>query len=297
MKEITFLNRNAETWKEFERMVANPSADPDALAKLYIRINDDLSYSRTYYPCTDTTAYLNMLASRAHSIIYKNKRERNSRFVRFWTVEIPMAIYEFRKNLLISFVFFLVAVSIGALSAANDDTFVRLILGDAYVDMTLENINSGDPMAVYKSMSSTDMFAAITVNNIYVSFLCFVFGIFLSAGTFYLLFTNGIMLGAFQYFFYQHGLLGESAATIWIHGTIEISAIVIAGCAGITLGKSILFPGTYSRAASFRLATGKSIKILAGLIPFFIIAGFLESFITRLTDMPLIFKLLIIGTS
>jgi uncharacterized membrane protein SpoIIM required for sporulation len=105
-----------------------------------------------------------------------------------------------------------------------------------------------------------------------------------------MLLYNGIMLGAFQYFFYQKGLLLTSVLTIWIHGTLEISAIIIAGCAGLVLGNSILFPGTYSRLESLKLGAKKGLKIIVGLVPVFIMAGFLESFVTRLTEMPSIVK-------
>ncbi|MDH5598759.1 MAG: stage II sporulation protein M, partial [Cyclobacteriaceae bacterium] len=99
------------------------------------------------------------------------------------------------------------------------------------------------------------------------------------------------------YFFFQYGLLLESALTIWIHGTIEIASIIIAGGAGILAGNSILFPGTYTRMDSFRKGMNQGLKIVIGLIPLFIIAGFLESFVTRLFDMPYILKGLIIGAS
>lgn len=97
---------------------------------------------------------------------------------------------------------------------------------------------------------------------------------------------NGIMLGSFQYFFYEKGLLWESARTIWIHGTIEISVIIIAGCAGLVLGNGMLFPGTYTRLESFKRGIVSGLKILISTIPFFIIAGFLEGYVTRHTEMP-----------
>ena len=84
---------------------------------------------------------------------------------------------------------------------------------------------------------------------------------------------------------------------IWIHGTLEISAIVIAGCAGLVMGNSILFPGTYSRGVSFVKGTKQGVKIVIGLIPVFIAAGFLESFITRYTHMPMWLSISIIGSS
>ncbi len=138
------------------------------------------------------------------------------------------------------------------------------------------------------------MFLGITFNNIRVSFLVFVAGIFTSIASGYLLFSNGIMLGAFQYFFYQKGLLMTSALTIWIHGTLEISAIIIAGAAGIIMGNGLLFPGTYSRLQSFKNGAKKGLKIIIGLVPIFILAGFLEGFVTRMTGIPDLFKIAII---
>jgi uncharacterized membrane protein SpoIIM required for sporulation len=192
---------------------------------------------------------------------------------------------EVHREVLYSFVIFLLAFAIGALSAANDDSFVRLILGDGYVNMTLENIERGDPMGVYGDSGEMGMFAYITFNNIRVSFMAFAMGLFLSAGTVYILFFNGVMLGAFQYFFYQKGLLLTSVLTVWIHGTLEISAIVIAGAAGLVMGNSILFPRTYTRLESFRRGALRGMKMVVGLIPIFITAGFLESFVTRHSEV------------
>ena len=108
---------------------------------------------------------------------------------------------------------------------------------------------------------------------------------------------NGIMLGSFLYFFYDNDLLWESTRTIWIHGTIEISVIVIASCAGMVLGNGLLFPGTYTRLDSFKRSFKAGLKIMVSTIPFFIVAGFLEGFVTRHTEMPDWLALLIIAAS
>ena len=298
MKEITFLKQNADKWQQFESLIsAKSSSDPDLMADLFVQLTDDLSYSKTHYPKAKTTQYLNSIAARVHQEIYKNKKEKKSRIITFWKYELPFIFKNSHKQLLYSFIIFSIAVLIGVVSSAYDDSFVRLILGDSYVNMTIDNINKGDPMGVYKSMNQVDMFLGITVNNIYVAFNCFVWGLLFSFGTGYRLFTNGVMLGAFQYFFYAKGLLLQSALVIWIHGTLEISAIVIAGCAGLTMGNSILFPGTYSRGASFVRGAKQGVKIAIGLVPVFVCAGFFESFVTRYSQMPMWLSLTIIGSS
>jgi uncharacterized membrane protein SpoIIM required for sporulation len=298
VKEITFLKQNADKWEQFEALISTKGgSNPDLMADLFIQLTDDLSYSKTNYPKSKTTQYLNAVAARVHQEIYKNKKEKSGRIITFWKYELPFIFKNSHPQLFYSFLIFAVALLIGIVSAAYDDTFVRLILGDSYVNMTIENINKGDPMAVYKSMHQVDMFLGITINNIRVAFVCFVLGIFFSFGTGVMLLYNGIMLGAFQYFFYAKGLLLQSSLVIWIHGTLEISAIIIAGCAGLVMGNSILFPGTYSRGVSFIKGAKQGVKIVFGLVPVFITAGFFESFVTRYSQMPMWLSLTIIGSS
>ncbi len=295
MNEATFIKYNKEKWEDFEKLIkSGQNLTADKQAEIYIKITDDLAFARTHFSQSQLASYLNNLASDIHLSIYKNKKEDSSRFINFWRHELPLVMSQSLKYVLISFLIFTLSGVVGVLSAAHDDTFVRLILGDQYVNETLSNIDKGDPMAVYKQMGQTEMFLGITINNVRVSFMVFVAGILTSLATGYLLFSNGLMLGAFQYFFYQKGLLATSVLTIWIHGTLEISAIIIAGAAGLIMGNGLLFPGTYTRLQSFRNGAKKGLKIVIGLVPVFILAGFLEGFVTRMTDMPILFKLAII---
>lgn len=293
MKESVFVKRNSERWQLYEENTTN---DPDELTSRFISLTDDLSYARTFYPGSPVLRYLNGLTSQLHGKLYNNRPEDQGRVKTFWRYELPYISFKARYNLLYAFLFFTASFCIGSLSAAHDETFVRLILGDGYVNQTLENIKSGDPLAIYKSQSSTDMFMAITVNNIRVALTAFVLGVIFSAGTLFIIIQNGIMLGAFQYFFFEKGLLLESVLKIWIHGTLEISAIVIAGAAGLMIGNSLLFPGTFSRLESFKNGAKQGLKLVIGLVPIFIAAGFLESFVTRLT-LPLWVSMAIIGLS
>ena len=287
MKEVTFIRCNIEKWKETEKMVEQAtSLSPDAVADVYTDLTADLAFAQTHFPASRITIYLNNLASALHNKIYRNKRDKWTRVITFWTREIPQTMYEARRELRTSFLVFVISVVIGVISTVGDSDFVRLILGDYYVDMTLDNISKGTPMAVYDSSSELPMFLGITLNNVMVSFRCFAMGILTSFGTGYMLFSNGVMLGAFQTFFFQHGLLWESMLAIWLHGTLEIWAIIVAGAAGLALGNGWLFPGTYSRMEAFRRGARRGVKIVAGTVPVFIMAGFIEGFITRHTELP-----------
>jgi len=298
MREAAFVKQNKDKWTTFENALSNQTEiAPDVLSDLYIEITDHLSYAKTFYPKSNTEFYLNSIASQAHRQIYKTKRESKNRIISFWKTEFPTMFFQHRRSLLIAFLVFAFFTAVGAFSAANEGDFVRSILGDGYVNMTLDNIENNDPMAVYKQQGEFNMFLGITINNIRVALMAFAYGIMLGIGTLMIMLQNGIMLGSFQYFFYEKGLLWESVRTIWIHGTIEISVIIIAGCAGLVLANGMLFPGTYSRLESFKRGVVDGLKIMLSTVPFFIIAGFLEGFVTRHTEMPDWLAIFIISAS
>jgi len=282
MREVAFIKQNKAKWLEFELAIFGKNKkNPDEMASLYIHLVNDLSYAQTYYPKSKTVVYLNHLASVIFQKIYKTKRTQKNRVRYFFETEVPLILYQYKRYLGYAFALFFITVGIGAVSAKYDPDFVRLIMGDSYVNMTLENIKDGNPVAVYKSGSNWGSFIGITLNNLYVGTLCFIYGIFGGIGTFYIYLKNMIMLGSFQYFFYEQGVFWESVRGIWIHGAMEIFAIVIEAAAGFVLGASILFPKTYSRLNSFKMGFKNSLKIFLSTIPFTISAGFLEGFVTR----------------
>jgi uncharacterized membrane protein SpoIIM required for sporulation len=294
MREPLFVKQNSTKWNSFEQ---SPTDDPDELADRFIQITDDLAYAKTFYPKSKTTVYLNGLAAGLHQSIYKNKSEKSNRFLTFWKYELPILFKTHQKQLLCSFLFFVVFSLIGALSAKYDENFVRLIMGDTYVDMTNANILKGDPFGVYKSSGEAGMFFSIAINNIYVSLVLFVSGIIFSVGSVFSLFRNGIMMGSFQYYFFSKGLGIQSVLVIWIHGTLEISSIIISGAAGLVLGNSLLFPKTYKRMVSVKMGAKNGMKMAIGVIPILIVAAFFEGFVTRHTEMPAWLSIIILTSS
>ncbi len=299
MKEVTFINRNKKRWQSFEENIKQPGkVNPDELADQFIQLTDDLSYAKTFFPNSPTIGYLNSLTVKTHQQVYKNKKEKSSRFISFWKEELPLELYHARKFFMISLTVFLLSAILGVVSASNDDGFVRLILGDSYVNTTIDNIEKGNPMGIYDSNGEFEMFFFITFNNIKVSFIAFVLGMLTPLGVGFILFRNGVMLGAFQTFFYLKNLLSVSTLAIYIHGALEIPGIVLAGGAGIILGNSFLFPKTLPRLVSLGRGAKRGVKIMVGLVPVFLMAGFLESFVTRHYNvLPLVINLFIITGS
>lgn len=281
MREALFIKRNAQKWNEYQYL---QTEDPDQTADRFITLLDDLSYSRTFYPHSKVTRWINSLAASIYQTIYQNKKQRISRLFTFWQYELPLMFRKYHRMLLYTFIAFALFTSMAVLSSLKDDGFVKGVLGENYVAMTEENIEKGDPFGVYSDESPFSMFVRIAFNNIKVGFLMIAGGILAGLGTMLVFFQNCIMLGSFQYMFFAKGLGWESVLVIWIHGTLEISGMIIEACAGFILARGLLFPGTFSRWISFKRAAKDAMKICISLIPITITAAFLESYITRLSS-------------
>lgn len=299
MREVAFIKQNKEKWLEFEQLISNKTKkSPDAVANLHIKIMNDLVYAQTYYPKSKVTTYLNKLAKSSFDKVYGTKRRDQNVLAYFFLDKVPLLSYQYRKFIYLSFIVFWSFFLIGLLSTFNDANFARQILGNSYVNTTLENIESGDAMAIYKSGSNWGSFIGIYDNNQRVGLNMFLSGLFLGIGTGFYVVYNAIMVAVFQAFFYQQNSLFDSLKGIWIHGTYEIFAMIIEAAAGYIIGASILFPGAYKRLESFTKGMKNAFYIFISTIPFTLIAAFLEGYITRYSNtLPTLICFAIIGLS
>ena len=283
MREARFIKKNVDRWNKYQQ---DETQNPDEMADRFVNLLDDLSYSKTFYPKSKVTQWINGLASKIYQNIYQNKKQNLSVILNFWKYELPLLFRKYHTIFLFTFLLFLSFVFIGVVSSTTDPGYARQFFDhkvqSGYYDQTISSIQKGDPFGVYKEDNPFSMFVKIAYNNISVAFKTVIFGVIFGIGTILFMWTNGLMLGCFQYLFFSQGLGWQSVLVIWIHGTIEISSIVIASCAGIILGTGYLFPGTYTRKESFIRSAKDAVRICISLIPFFIVAAFFESYITRL---------------
>lgn len=290
MREVSFIKQNKAKWLEFENyLYHNKPLQPDRLSDLFVQLNNDLAYAQTYYPKSKVNVYLNALSTNAYLRMVKPKTTYGS-IADFWREDVPIITYKYRKYIYFTFTIFLLLFSIGTISALYDEAFIRSILGDNYVDTTMENVANGDPAAIYTNttaLGDIGSFLGITINNIRVGLLMYISGITLGIGTLKILFSNSMMLGAFLTMFHKANVLGTSLTAIWIHGAMEIFGMVIEAAAGFILGLAWLFPGSLTRRQAFMQSGKDSLMIVLSTIPFTIAAGLLEGFITQLyNDMP-----------
>jgi uncharacterized membrane protein SpoIIM required for sporulation len=294
LREALFIKKNRERWLKNQQMPAN---DADEMAKDFTQLVDDLAYAKTFYPSGKVTQFINTEASKIYLSIYKNRKEESNRLVTFWKYDLPLTIRKHHGAVLFSFIVFLIFFGIGFFLSQKDESVTRSVLGDGYVDRTRENIENGNPFGVYESGNPILSWLHLMIHNIRVSLLMFVSGIFCGVPSIYFLVRNALMVGVFDQLFAGHGLGIQFWLVVFVHGTLEITAIIIAGAAGVILGKSFLFPGTIKRLDAFKKGAKDGVKIMIGLMPVFALAAFFEGLITRLYNDISILTTIIVSLS
>lgn len=252
------------------------------MARDFTQLVDDLAYAKTFYPSSKVTQFINSEASKIYLSIYRNRKEESNRLVTFWKYDLPLTIRKHHGTILFSFIIFLIFFAIGFFVARQDESMVRSFFGDGYVDHTQENIDNGNPFGIYEHGNPVLSWLNLMIHNIKVSLLIFVSGIFCGIPSLYLLAQNAAMVGIFDQYFSSKGLGVDFFLVVFVHGTLELTAIIIAAAGGLVLGKSFLFPGTIRRLDSLKQGAKDGVRILIGLMPVFALAAFFEGFITRL---------------
>lgn len=283
MRESSFIEQNKEKWIEFEDALKGNVTNPEKIGELFIGITDDLSYARTFYPNRSVRVYLNNLSQRIFHILYKKRTGGRARFWKFWSEDLPAVMYSVRYELLVSFLIFGMCMLIGWMTAAHGAS------APAYYKR--------DFMEYYRENTEVDFFLGVTINNIRIAFMTFVTGVFLGVGTLFFIMSNGVFVGMVLRWLHDLDYLGEASMSLWLHGAMEISAIIIAGAAGLTLGRGLALPGTFPRMTSFLFSARRGITIMMAAVPLFLMAGFIEGFLTRHREVPDPIRLTIIFTS
>jgi uncharacterized membrane protein SpoIIM required for sporulation len=298
MREVAFIRRHREQWEQFEVLLADQqSAGADQLASAYVQLMDDLAYARAQYPQAATTQYLNDLAARVHASVSRNRRLRTQRVRKFFFHDVPTALLEIRPHLALAFTAFVLGITLGFVAGLQNDDLARSILGNTYVDMTKSNIENGHPLEVYATYDGQSMFLAIAFNNLMILLRSVGMGLIPVLGAAYLIVNNSVMLGCFMGLFTRYNEFESFSLGVWIHGTLEISAFVVASAAAIKVTEAVLLPGTYPRLEAFARGVRTAVLVALGMVPLVVLAALLESFVTRFNEVSPILDLGIIAAS
>ena len=278
-----FVKQHREDWKRLEELVTvlqkKRNASGDAIRrfnKLYQKAAQNLSYSQTYYPKEDVTQYLNGLVSQSHNLLYNDQLSSGKQVRRFLSTTFIGLLLEQWNAVVIAMGLFFLGAARAFIAVIGHPLAAYSILPDSMAH-TVDPSSTGE---IDGNVDSPTMSGAIMTNNIQVSFLAFAGGITFGLLTTYVLIYNGILLGALAAVFTNAGHTYEFWAYILPHGMIELTAIFIAGGAGLLMGYKLFVPGTLSRGYHLKVQAKRSVQLVLGTIPLFVIAGLIEGFIT-----------------
>jgi uncharacterized membrane protein SpoIIM required for sporulation len=276
-----WIQKRTPHWERLTALVAAAAqshslsrSELQELALLYRQVASDLSSLRQDRTSTALAAQVNQLLARAHHIIYSSRRSSWRNFFLFLRDGYPRVFRTQRNYVFAALVIMLAGTVIAAAFTLTDARFATPILGPSILQsverhqMWTDSIVSVAPQAA----------SGIMTNNLSVSFTAFAGGLLFGAGSIYLLFLNGLMLGAVAVVCQKAGMALSLWSFVAPHGSLELPAIIIAGAAGLRLGHGMLFPGIYTWKDSVALAGRESVRLVSGVIPMLLIAGSLEGF-------------------
>lgn len=288
MTEERFISQNNYDWNKYQNMLdAWHLYSPNELGQAYLSVCSDLAYAQSHYPDTEVCSNLNALALQFHHILYRRQPSRWTELLEFFRYTVPMSFYKSRHFLLLSLCLFIIGEVIGVLSQCLDEHYFHAFFGEGYYSITMDNIQSGNPMGIYDIENETQMFFDITINNMTVGFNYFINGLLTPFYTIYMTIMTGIMDGCFTTFFFQHGYGIDAIVAPNEHGSLELPAGIVCSAAGMQLGMGWFFPGKLSRMRALMHSAQDALIMVLAMMPFFLVAGFIESFITRHQELPL----------
>ncbi|USG67698.1 stage II sporulation protein M [Brevibacillus ruminantium] len=284
MNLTSFWQSHKATWAELDRLLEHfqkrprqvGAAEIDRLTLLYKKTSAHLAYIRTYHPHDEITQYLNQLVSRAHNTAYRQQSNSMGQLSHFFWVHLFSLVNKRIWFIGLAGLLFVIGGISGFAAVMVDPLNLYYVLPEGMA----AHIDPSRLGAGHDAINSPIMSTAIMINNIKVAFLAFISGITLGLVPVYLMLYNGLLVGALAAVYAQ----ADSSYAFWAyilpHGVIELTAIFIAGGAGLHMGYRLLVPGIYHRKYQFLQAAKESAQLLLGTLPMFVIAGIIEGYIT-----------------
>ena len=297
MDQRAFVRKRGAAWERLETLLAQahrsglsriPAAQLFEIGRLYRWTTSDLAYAQGHRFEPELVHYLNRLTARAHACVYGSGVETGrARVARFFTQTFPS---EVRRSFDVVAVCIALTVLWAAVAygiVAHDSSSAYALLPESIVPARITK-SLHDSNFAFTPDESAEMSSAIITNNVRVAYVAFAAGIVtLGAGTLYLITFNALMLGALGALFAKAGFGADFCATIAPHGFIELTAIQIAGGAGLLLARGVLLPGRLRRRDAIAQNSRRAGILIAGVTAMLCVAGIIEGFFSPLrVDAP-----------
>jgi uncharacterized membrane protein SpoIIM required for sporulation len=282
-----WLQKRRPYWERLARLLAQADggrlsqftrAELQETALLYRQVASDLSTLRQDSTARAYTEHVNQLLARAHHIIYSSRRTSFLSILRFLRDDYPAIVQQQFGYVLMAMGVLLGGALLGSVLTLARPQFMRQMLGPQMV-ATIERHEMWTHSIVGMAPIASSL---IMTNNLSVSFAAFAGGIVFGLGSLYSMFYNGLLLGVIGAACQQHGMALDLWSFVAPHGSLELPSIILAGAAGLRLGRGVVFPGLYRWRDSVTMAGVEASRMVAGIIPLLVIAGTLEGFFSHL---------------
>ncbi len=275
-----FVRRRRASWERLAALSARIDSDRlaldevEELDRLYRRAVGDLAYARSAYSGSDAEGYLSQVTARAYAALYRRRRARRGAVRSFFLVEVPETFVRRAGLFGLAFAFFAAGIGAGALA----------VLADPAAAISL--VPAGVRQSVAEGRMWTDSILAlapglegslIAHNNLSVCALAFALGLTGGIGTAWILFTNGLLLGAVAAHCAQHGMARPLLSFVAAHGPVELTCLLVAGQAGLLLAQALVDPGEWPRSAALVRQAREAARLLAVVAPLLVVVGVVES--------------------
>jgi len=282
---VGWVQKREAHWARLEALVAAckgrnvgalSTSDLRELAQLYRQTAADLATAREDPSSRRLAAYLNQLLGRAHNLVYAGRRRGRGGLVAFYTRTFPQTFRATWRYTAAAVAILAAGALAGAVLAATSPGFERFILGGQMLDTIERREMWTHSILPVKPLAS----AGITANNLSVSIIAYASGITAGVGTFYIMAMNGLLLGVLGTICHQAGMSVALWSFVAPHGTLELPAILIAGGAGLIIGRSLVVATDRPRRESLVDAGRLSLRLFGGVVPLLLIAGLIEGFVS-----------------
>lgn len=295
MKQSLFETRHQPHWQAFAAQLTAleqgkaKHQDLTGFPHDYRRLCQHLALAQERGYSSYLVDPLQQLALRGHQQLYRHRSQLGASVLSFVLAGFPRLVREqWRFVLVASLLFFGSLIGIALLVYLFPDLIYSIVSPQQVVEMqTMYDPDASRLGRAAERASSEDwmMFGYYVMHNIGIAFQTFAAGLLFGLGSVFFLFFNGLMIGAIAGHLTEIGYGQTFWSFVIGHGAFELSAIALAGAAGLQLGWALIAPGALTRGEALRLAAHKSVQMICGVMLFLLIAAFIEAYWSSATNV------------
>jgi uncharacterized membrane protein SpoIIM required for sporulation len=311
VKSVEFRRGREATWAELETLVGRvesgglASLGPEEVSRLpllYRATLSSLSVARAVSLDRSLLDYLESLACRAYVATYGAKRHPLDALRHFLSRRFPGALGAAWRELLLSAFVLLLGAATAFVQCSRDETLFYAFVDEGYAqDRGPSSTTEELRRTLYAERSAADQLTAFSMflftHNARIGMLAFAAGFAAGVPTLLLLFSNGLVLGAFAALFHGRGLGLEFGAWLLPHGITELLAVVVCGAGGLVIGRALLFPGQNPRLESLARRGREAGALVMGAVFMFLLAGLVEGIFRQAVHDVVVRLLLALATA